>query len=75
MKWALEIHKGTIFRSLLSAENGLTRSIGSWMLVFGIVFYVIWSLCYNTWVDPGVYSICISLIAFGLGLHIEGNER
>ncbi len=74
-KWALEIHKGTIIRSLLSAENGLTRSIGSWMLAFGIVFYVIWSLCYNTWVDPGVYSICISLIAFGLGLHIEGNER
>ena len=74
-KWALEIPKGSIFGSLLSTENGLTRSIGSWMLLLGIGYYVIWSFCYNTWVDPGVYSICISLIAFGLGLHIEGNER
>ena len=73
-KWAVEIPKSTIFRSLLSSEKGLTRSIGSWMLFFGIVFYVIWSFCYNTWVDPGVYSISISLIAFGLGLHLERNE-
>ena len=73
-KWAVEIPKSKIFRSLLSSENGLTMSIGSWMVFFGIVFYVIWSFCYNTWVDPGVYSISISLIAFGFGLHLERNE-
>ena len=39
------------------------------MLVFGIVFYVIWSLCYNTWVDPGVYSVMISLVMVGVGLN------
>ena len=73
-EWALGIPKGAIIGSLLSSENGLTRSIGSWMVIFGIGFYIIWSCGYNTWVDPGVYSICISSIAFGFGLHLEGNE-
>ena len=38
------------------------------MIVGGFLFYLIWSIINTTWVDPGIYSVCIVLIAGGLGI-------
>jgi len=68
-KWFSELPKSAIFSSLLSTDNGSSRTIGSWMIVSGLLFYFVWSVLNTTWVDPGVYSVMIALVAFGFGLH------
>jgi len=47
----------------------MERTLASWMVIFGGLFYFIWSILETTWVDPGVYSVTISLIAIGMGIH------
>jgi hypothetical protein len=68
-KWFSELPKSAIFSSLLSTDNGSSRTMGSWMIVSGLLFYFVWSVLNTTWVDPGVYSVMIALVAFGFGLH------
>jgi len=54
--------------NLFSSENGLLRSLGSWLMVIGFIFYICWSIFNETWLDPGVYSVMITLISFGYGM-------
>ena len=56
--------------NLFSVDNTLMRLIGSWLIVIGLVFYLLWSIFNETWVDPGVYSVMISLVSFGYGILI-----
>ncbi len=35
-------------------------------LMTGILFYVSWSILYNTWADPGLYSFCLPMAVFGV---------
>ncbi len=52
--------------------TGNSKEIFSNLLVlFGVIFYIIWSIQNNTWVDPGVYSVMISMVAFGVALNIN----
>lgn len=51
-------------------ENGIMKALSCWLIIMGIIFYVAWCSLYNTWVDPGVYSVMITFIAFGIGLNI-----
>ena len=55
---------------LFSLENGYLTTLGSWLIVFGIIFYLSWSIFNETWLDPGVYSVMITLISFGYGILI-----
>ena len=45
------------------------------VLLSGIVLYFGWSILYNTWFDPGLYSISVVLIGFGLlGVFLYGRK-
>jgi hypothetical protein len=59
-----------ILNNLISGKNG-KEIVSSWLVVIGISFYIIWSIQNNTWVDPGVYSVMISMVAFGIALNIN----
>ena len=68
--WFLGLPHSPILTSLLSPSGGVTRLLASWMILVGATFYLVWSAINTTWVDPGVYSVTIALVASGLGLHI-----
>ena len=60
--------------------GGWNKLFGAWSLLLGIVFYFFYGILYTTWIDIGVYSVSIALIAFGLALLMaanapEGNEN
>ena len=69
MEWLRGLSSGPVFSSLLTSENGIKRTMGSWMIVIGVLFYLSWSSMYNTWVGPGVYSVMVVLVSFGVGIH------
>ena len=54
--------------SLFSSEGGSNKLVSSWLVALGVVFYLIWSVMENTWVDPGVYSVAVVLVSFGVGM-------
>ena len=66
----LGLSHSPIFTSLLSLSGGVSRLLASWMILVGVTFYIVWSALNTTWVDPGVYSVTIALVASGLGLHV-----
>ena len=51
--------------------NNSKEIISSWLVLIGVLFYIIWSIQYGGWVDPGVYSVMISMVAFGVALGIN----
>tara|TARA_Y100000766_G_scaffold262529_1_gene253804 strand:- start:436 stop:1020 length:585 start_codon:yes stop_codon:yes gene_type:complete len=55
--------------ALVGSEGGLMRAIGAWCLVLGFGFYIGYSVMYTTWIDLGVYSVSITLVAFGFALN------
>ena len=67
--WFSGLPNDKLVTSLYSTENGLSRTLASWMILAGLGYYLVWSAMESTWVDPGVYSITISLIAVGIGLN------
>ena len=67
--WISGLPNERIVKSLISPNLDITRTIASWMMLSGIVYYFSWSLKETTWVDPGVYSVMIALVSVGLGLH------
>ena len=68
-RWIKNLPQDVKITSLFSSENGIERTLASWMVLLGGLFYFVWSAIETTWVDPGVYSVTISLIAIGMGLH------
>jgi|TARA_B110000495_G_C22916508_1_gene535393 hypothetical protein len=61
---------GIFLNYLFSIENGISRSVASWLILIGIIFYFSWSVLFNTWVDVGIYSVMIALVSSGIGIHI-----
>ena len=57
-----------IVSSLFSSEGGSNKLMSSWLVALGVFFYLIWSIMENTWVDPGVYSVAVVLVSFGVGV-------
>jgi len=81
---------GGWFRGLLVNETwpalvdpdvgGWNKLFGAWSLLLGFVFYFVYGILYTGWIDIGVYSMSIALIAFGLALLMaaaapEGDEN
>ena len=67
--WISGLPNEKIVKSLISTDQDIVRTIASWMILSGIVYYFGWSLREVTWIDPGVYSVMIALVSVGLGLH------
>lgn len=57
-----------VAESLFSSEGGSSKLISSWLVALGLIFYLVWSIMENTWVDPGVYSVAVVLVSFGVGM-------
>ena len=55
--------------ALVGSEGGVMRAVGAWCLVLGFGFYIGYSVLYMTWIDLGVYSVSITLVAFGFALN------
>jgi hypothetical protein len=67
---------GIGFRTINTDELGLAgwfKGFGAWSLLLGIVFYFFYGIMYCGWIDIGVYSVSIALIAFGLALLMAAN--
>ena len=55
--------------ALVGSEGGIMRAVGAWCLLLGFAFYIGYSVMYMTWIDLGVYSVSITLVAFGFALN------
>ncbi|MBT5391270.1 MAG: hypothetical protein HOL22_02880 [Euryarchaeota archaeon] len=53
--------------------GGWNKLFGAWSLLLGIVFYFFYGISYTGWIDIGVYSMSVALIAFGLALLMAAN--
>ena len=54
--------------ALVGGEGGMMRAIGAWCLLLGFGFYIAFSVMNQTWIDLGVYSVSVTLVAFGFAL-------
>ena len=55
------------YNDLVGNEDGnWSLIIGTWSIFASMVFYFYWGIMYMAWIDPGVYSITIALMAVGL---------
>jgi hypothetical protein len=64
--WLKGLTNPTCWKPLVTTKAGTAATLGSWSLLVGILFYIGWSINYNTWVDPGVYAVTAPLVGFGL---------
>ncbi|MDP6856901.1 MAG: hypothetical protein QGH13_05160 [Candidatus Thalassarchaeaceae archaeon] len=62
------------WKPLFDFSDGLNVTIGTWLLISGVIFYFAWSIANNTWVDPGIYAVSIPLIGFGTVLPMLEKE-
>ena len=53
--------------------GGWNKLFGAWSLLLGIVYYFFYGISYTGWIDIGVYSMSVALIAFGLALLMAAN--
>ena len=67
--WISGLPNDRMVTSVFSTERGTNRTLASWMIISGCLYYLIWSALNTTWVDPGVYSVTIALISLGVGMH------
>lgn len=65
--WLVGLPK-CVVGSLFSSEGGSNKLISGWLIAIGVIFYLVWSVMENTWVDPGVYSVSVVLVSFGVGM-------
>ena len=55
------------------SHKGWSMLFAAWCLLLGFAFYAYYGITYTGWTDPGVYSVSISLIAFGFALKALAN--
>tara|TARA_B100000989_G_scaffold77220_1_gene54818 strand:- start:153 stop:701 length:549 start_codon:yes stop_codon:yes gene_type:complete len=69
--WLTSLLTNDWYNNLIDPENGgWGLLLGTWAMVVSILFYFFWGIMYMAWIDPGVYSIAISLMASGLVLRM-----
>ncbi len=69
--WFMSMLKNDWYKDLVEIGNGgWSLLLGTWSLLAGALFYVYWGLMHLSWIDPGVYSITIVLMAVGLILRM-----
>ena len=65
-EWLKRLVVNDLWPSMFSPEEGgWRRTMSSWLLAIGFIFYFYWGIMYNNWVDPGTYAVSAALIGFG----------
>ena len=49
--------------------GGGQRTASAWCLLLGLAFYLYFGIAHQGWIDVGVYSVSIALMAAGFGLN------
>ena len=75
--WFKELTQSETWKDLGGREDGNTNAvIGTWAIVLGFGFYLVWGLLFMGWVDPGVYAVSIVGIGAGMALrNLAGAEE
>jgi hypothetical protein len=55
------------------SHKGWSMLAAAWCLLLGFACYAYYGVAHTGWTDPGVYSVSISLIAFGFALKASAN--
>ncbi|MBJ23389.1 MAG: hypothetical protein CMB64_01845 [Euryarchaeota archaeon] len=61
--WLMNV-RDNFWPALVEFAN-LRKLISVWLIIIGILFYVITGVLYGGWVDPGVYSVAAPCVIFG----------
>lgn len=70
-EWMKSMVTSNWYNDLIEPENGgLSMIIGTWLALGSILFYFYWGITSTTWIDPGVYSWSIAMMASGLVLRM-----
>ena len=72
--WFKSIFVNQTWMSLADPDlGGWYKTIGAWCLLLGVINYLYFGICATGWIDPGVYSVTIGLMAFGFALIYAAN--
>ena len=72
--WFKSIFVNQTWMSLADPDlGGWYKTAGAWCLLLGIINYLYFGICATGWIDPGVYSVTIGLMAFGFALIYAAN--
>ena len=73
--WVKSIFVNQTWMALANPDlGGWYKTMGAWCLLLGVVNYLYFGICATGWIDPGVYSVTIGLMAFGFGLVYAANS-
>jgi len=70
VEWFKNMVTNDWYNDLLDSEGGWSLVLGTWSMLASIVFYFYWGIMHMAWIDPGVYSIAIALMASGIVLRM-----
>ena len=70
VEWFKNMVTNDWYNDLLDSEGGWSLVLGTWSMLASIVFYFYWGIMHMAWIDPGVYSIAIALMACGIVLRM-----
>ena len=65
-EWFVSLVTKDWYNDLLDVEAGWNLVLGTWCIFASMVFYFYWGIMHMSWIDPGVYSIAISLMGAGV---------
>ena len=72
--WFKSIFVNQTWMSLADPDlGGWYKTVGAWCLLLGVINYLYFGICATGWIDPGVYSVTIGLMAFGFALIYAAN--
>lgn len=70
-EWMKSMLTNQWYNDLIEPENGGWSMIaGTWSMLGSVIFYFYWGVTSTTWIDPGVYSWTIAMMAAGLVLRM-----
>ena len=55
--------------------NNATIAIGLFFVISGLSYYFAWAEYFDAWTDPGLYSLVVVLLAFGIMAIILGETK
>ena len=70
-EWIKSMFTSKWYNDLVEPENGgWSMIIGTWSMLGSVLFYFYWGVTSTSWIDPGVYSWTIAMMASGLVLRM-----
>lgn len=74
-KWLTSVFVNDTWMALADPDRGgWSKTLGAWCIILGVTNYLYFGLIATGWIDPGVYSVTIGLLAFGLALVYSANS-